>query len=111
MSGIFCNDDTLCEQIIAAGRAAGEKFWRMPLDAEYADAIKSEIADIKQTGGRPASPVTAAKILENFAGDAHWAHLDIAGTDFSETKRPYRENGATGFAARTLAELILSKAK
>src|SRR5712692_3012936 len=111
MSGIFCNDDSLSEEIIQAGRAAGEKFWRMPLDDEYAEAICSDVADIKQTGGTPASSVTAAKILENFVGNAHWAHLDIAGTDFSDTRKPYQEKGATGFAARTLAELVLKRAE
>ncbi|HVB72419.1 MAG TPA: leucyl aminopeptidase [Ktedonobacteraceae bacterium] len=111
MSGVFCNDDGLSAEIIAAGQAAGEKFWRMPLDDEYAEAIHSDVADIKQTGGRPASSVTAAKILEHFVGDTHWAHLDIAGTDFSDTKKSYQEKGATGFAARTLAELVLKRAE
>jgi leucyl aminopeptidase len=111
MSGIFCNDDDLSAQIIEAGQKVGEKFWRMPLDDEYTEAIHSDVADIKQTGGRPASSVTAAKILEHFVGDAHWAHLDIAGTDFSDSKKPYAEKGATGFAARTLAELVLKRAE
>src|SRR6266566_1915166 len=105
MSVLFCNDDELGNELIAAGRAAGEKFWRMPLDEEYAEQIKSDIADIKQTGGRPASSVTAAKILENFVGDAKWAHLDIAGMDFVDNPKPYQEKGATGFAVRTLVEL------
>ena len=111
MSGIFCNDDGLSKEIIEAGQLAGEKFWRMPLDDEYAEAISSDVADIKQTGGRPASSVTAAKILEHFVGNAHWAHLDIAGTDFSDVKKPYQEKGATAFAARTLAELTLKRAE
>lgn len=111
MCALFCNDDSLSTQIIEAGQVAGEKFWRMPLDDEYAEAIHSDVADIKQTGGRPASAVTAAKILEHFVGDAHWAHLDIAGTDFGDVKRPYAEKGATGFAARTLAELALKRAE
>ena len=110
MSGLFCNNDELSAEIIEAGQQVGEKFWRMPLDDEYAEAIHSDVADIKQTGGRPASSVTAAKILEHFVGNTHWAHLDIAGTDFSDAKRPYAEKGATGFAARTLAELVLERA-
>lgn len=110
MSGLFCNDDELSAEIIEAGQQVGEKFWRMPLDEEYAEAIASDVADIKQTGGRPASPVTAAKILEHFVGNTHWAHLDIAGTFFSDVRRPYTEKGATGFAARTLAELVLKRA-
>jgi leucyl aminopeptidase len=111
MSGIFCNDTGLSNEIIAAGQAAGEKFWPMPLDEEYAEQIQSEVADIKQSGGRQASPVTAAKILEQFVGDAQWAHLDIAGTDFLDSKKPYQEKGATGVAVRTLAELVLQRAK
>ena len=104
MTGLFCNDEQLTNEIIAAGRTEGEKFWPMPLDEEYADAIKSEVADIKQTGGRGASSVTAAKILENFVGDAKWAHLDIAGTSYIE-KKSYQEKGATGVGVRTLATL------
>lgn len=110
MSGLFCNDEQLRDELIVAGQAAGEKFWPMPLDEEYAELIKSEIADIKQTGGRGASSVTAAKILQNFVGDAQWAHLDIAGTD-STDKKPYQEKGATGVAVRTLAEFVLRTAE
>jgi leucyl aminopeptidase len=109
MSGLFCNNQQLCDEIIAAGQAVGEKFWPMPLDDEYAEQIKSDIADIKQTGGRPASSVTAAKILEHFVDDTPWAHLDIAGTDLSDTRRSYQEKGATGVAVRTLAELALRR--
>src|SRR5712692_5577607 len=110
MSGMFCNDEQLSQEIIAAGRASGEKFWPMPLDEEYAELIQSDIADVKQTGGRGASAVTAAKILENFVGDTQWAHLDIAGTNYLDSKKPYQEKGATGFAVRTLAELALRRA-
>lgn len=111
MSGMFCNDEALSNEIIAAGQVAGEKFWPMPLDEEYEESIQSDIADIKQTGGRYASAATAAKILEHFVGDAKWAHLDIAGTDFIDAKKPYQEHGATGVAVRTLAELVLMKAR
>ncbi len=111
MSGVFCNDTELCNEIIASGQAVGEKFWPMPLDEEYEDDIHSDIADVKQTGGRPASACKAAKILEQFVGDAQWAHLDIAGTDFVDVKKPYQERGATGFAVRTLAELVLRRAE
>lgn len=111
MSGLFCNNTTLSNEIIAAGQAAGEKFWPMPLDEEYEESIQSDIADIKQTGGRYASAATAAKILEQFVGDAQWAHLDIAGTDFIDAKKPYQEHGATGVAVRTLAEFVLMRAQ
>ncbi|HEY6408982.1 MAG TPA: leucyl aminopeptidase [Ktedonobacteraceae bacterium] len=107
MAGLFSNDAGLSDEIIAAGKMAGEKFWPMPMDPEYGEQIKSDIADIKQTGGRAASSVTAAKILEHFVGDARWAHLDIAGTSYVDSKKPYQEKGATGMAVRTLAELAL----
>ena len=110
MTGLFCNDEQLTNEIIAAGRIEGEKFWPMPLDEEYADSIKSDIADIKQTGGRGASSVTAAKILENFVGDAKWAHLDIAGTSYTE-KKSYQEKGGTGVGVRTLAALAENMAQ
>jgi leucyl aminopeptidase len=107
MAGLFSNDAELSKEIVAAGKSSGEKFWPMPMDEEYGDLIKSDIADIKQTGGRAASAVTAAKILEHFVGDAKWAHLDIAGTSYVDSKKPYQEKGATGMAVRTLAELAL----
>ncbi len=105
MAGLFSNDTVLSEEIVAAGKAVGEKFWPMPMDEDYGEQIKSEIADIKQTGGRAAGSVTAAKILEHFVGDAKWAHLDIAGTSYVDSKKPHQEKGATGMAVRTLAEL------
>jgi leucyl aminopeptidase len=111
MSGMFCNDQALSNQIIAAGEVVGEKFWPMPLDEEYEEDIQSDIADILQTGGRAASSAKAAKILEHFVGDAPWAHLDIAGTDFINTNKPYQESGATGVAVRTLAEFVLRRAE
>ena len=74
-TGVFSNDEQLTNDIVAAGRVAGEKFWPLPMDEEYGEAIKSDIADIKQTGGRAAGSISAAKILEQFVGDAKWAHL------------------------------------
>jgi leucyl aminopeptidase len=111
MTGLFSNDEHLSQEIIAAGQAAGEKYWPMPLDDDYNELIRSDIADIKQTGGRKASSVTAAKILQNFVDDAQWAHLDIAGTSYADTKKPYQEKGATGVGVRTLAELVLRLAE
>lgn len=111
MTGLFCNDDTLTNEIIAAGQKAGEKYWPMPLDDDYQEMIKSDIADIKQTGGRQASSVTAAKILEHFVDNTPWAHLDIAGTSYVDSKKSYQEKGATGVGVRTLAELVLALAQ
>jgi len=110
-AGLFSNDTELSDEIIAAGTVAGEKFWPMPMDAEYGEQVKSDIADVKQTGGRAAGSVTAAKILEHFVGDAKWAHLDIAGTSYVDSKKPYQEKGATGMAVRTLAELAMRRKK
>ncbi len=110
-TGVFSNDEQLTNDIIAAGRVAGEKFWPLPMDEEYGEAIKSDIADIKQTGGRAASSITAAKILEQFVDDTKWAHLDIAGTSYLESKKPYQEKGATGVGVRTLAELARKLSK
>jgi leucyl aminopeptidase len=111
MSGMFCNDQAFSNEIIAAGKIAGEKFWPMPLDEEYEEDIQSDVADIKQTGGRTASSVKAAKILEQFVGDSQWAHLDIAGTDFIDAKKSYQAKGATGVAVRSLVELVLLRAQ
>ncbi len=110
-TGVFSNDEQLTHEIVAAGRVAGEKFWPMPMDEEYGEAIKSDIADIKQTGGRAASSITAAKILEHFVADTKWAHLDIAGTSYLENKKAYQEKGATGVGVRTLAELARQLAR
>ena len=110
MTGLFCNSEQLTKEILTAGEAAGEKFWSMPLDEEYSEMIKSDIADIKQSAGRVASSVTAAKILQHFVGNARWAHLDIAGTSYVDSKRPYQEKGATGVGVRTLVELAVQRA-
>jgi leucyl aminopeptidase len=110
-TGVFSNDEQLTNDIVAAGRVAGEKFWPLPMDEEYGEAIKSDIADIKQTGGRAAGSISAAKILEHFVGDAKWAHLDIAGTSYLDSKKSYQEKGATGVGVRTLAHLAWKLAK
>ncbi len=111
MAGLFCNNESLANEVITAGRSAGEKYWPLPLDDEYQELIKSDIADIKQIGGPYASSVTAAKILEYFVDNTQWAHLDIAGTSYIESKKPYQEKGATGIGVRTLVELILHRAQ
>lgn len=110
-TGLFCNNDDLTKEIVAAGQRAGEKYWPLPLDDEYQEQITSDIADIKQTGGRDASSVTAAKILEYFVDNTPWAHLDIAATSYVDSKKPYQEKGATGVGVRTLVELILQRAE
>jgi leucyl aminopeptidase len=108
--GLFSNDEELSDAIVSAGRQAGEKYWPMPMDEEYGEQIKSDIADIKQTGGRQGGSITAAKILEQFVGDSKWAHLDIAGTSYSD-KKPFQEKGATGIGVRTLYQLAQNLAE
>jgi leucyl aminopeptidase len=108
---ILGNDQAWIDAVIAAGRNAGEKIWQLPLDREYREQIKSEIADIKNIGGRKAGTITAAYFLREFAGETPWAHLDIAGTAWNETAKPYLAVGPTGIGVRTLASLVLDASK
>jgi len=106
-SGAFTNDQAWLETVLAAGRAAGERIWPMPMDAEYDELIKSDIAEIKNTGGRKGGAVTAAKFLQHFVGETPWVHLDIAGTSESDKEKGYQPKGATGVMARTFALLAM----
>ncbi|MGZ3716395.1 MAG: leucyl aminopeptidase family protein, partial [Ktedonobacterales bacterium] len=104
-AGLFSNDETLQRNVQTASEIAGERLWPMPMDAEYDTQIRSEIADMKQVGGRPAGSITAAKVIGNFAGDTPWAHLDIAGVNARDRREPDGDKGATGFGVRTFVEL------
>lgn len=104
-AGLFSNDETLQRNIQTASETAGERLWPMPMDAEYDTQIRSEIADMKQVGGRPAGSITAAKVIGNFAGDTPWAHLDIAGVNARDHREPDGDKGATGYGVRTFVEL------
>jgi leucyl aminopeptidase len=105
-AGIFANDDKLYERFSKAEDTAGEKFWRMPLDEEYKDVIKSGIADIVNSGGRWGGAVTAAMFLKEFAEDTPWLHLDIAGTAWTEEAKPWIAKGPSGIAVRSLVEFV-----
>jgi leucyl aminopeptidase len=83
----------------------------MPLAEEYRENIESQVADMRQTGGKYGSAINAAKVLEHFVDDAAWAHLDIAGLEFAESHSHFLQNGATGFGARALAEFVLRQAE
>src|SRR5690606_20095786 len=107
-TGLVSNDDGLAEAIMAAGRKAGERFCRLPADPEYKEQYKSDVADIKNTGGRPAGAITGALIISEFIDKARWAHLDIAGTATAQKARHYLVKSATGVAVRTLAEFVCS---
>jgi len=104
-AGVFANDDQLYERFNRALEKAGEKFWRMPLDEEYKESIKSNIADIINSGGRWGGAVTAAMFLKEFAEETPWIHLDIAGTAWMEEQKPWIAKGPSGIAVRSLVEL------
>jgi leucyl aminopeptidase len=105
-AAILGTDQKLIDEVIEAGKQVGEKFWQLPLDKEYSKQIKSDIADIKNVGGRKAGTITAAAFLKEFAEGISWAHLDIAGTAWAEEAKPYRAKGPTGIAVRTLINIV-----
>ena len=105
-AAILGTDQNLIDEVIAAGRQVGEKFWQLPLDKEYSKQIKSDIADIKNVGGRKGGTITAAAFLKEFADGLSWAHLDIAGTAWGDDAKPYRAKGPTGIAVRTLINIV-----
>jgi leucyl aminopeptidase len=108
-SGLFGTPSTWVEQIRRVADAAGDRMWPMPLFDDYREQLKSDIADLTNTGGRPAGSITAAMFLKEFAGGLPWAHLDIAGTAWLDEPRPYLSKGPSGVAVRTLAELAFEK--
>ncbi len=110
-SGAFTNDQALADKIIAAGQETGELLWQMPMYDEYKEQLKSDIADIKNIGGRWGGAITAAKFLGEFVDSTPWVHLDIAGTFYSEKEKGYQVKGATGVPVRTLVNLVLKMAQ
>jgi len=105
-AGIFANDDEMYDRFRDANAKAGEKMWRLPLDDEYKEQIRSSIADIMNTGGRWGGAVTAAMFLKEFAEDTPWIHLDIAGTAWMEDQKPWIAKGPSGIALRSLVEFV-----
>jgi len=106
-SGMLGNNDELKRRVKQAGEKCHERVWELPLWEEYYELIKSDIADIKNTGGQYAGTITAACFLGEFVEDFPWAHLDIAGTFLVEKNTPYVRKGATGVGVRLLTQLIL----
>ncbi len=104
--GLMGSDEDLVEGIRYAGDRCGERVWPLPLWPEYREQIKSEIADIKNTGGRPAAAITAAMFLREFVGSVPWAHLDIAGVAWAEKAGPYQRVGPTGVGVRLFTEWV-----
>ncbi|MGE0132625.1 MAG: leucyl aminopeptidase [Blastocatellales bacterium] len=103
---VLGSDQAWIDQVMAAGKKAGEKIWQLPLDKEYREQIKSEIADIKNVGGRKAGTITGAYFIREFVEDTPWAHLDIASTAWNENGKPHLAVGPTGVCLRTLVNLV-----
>ena len=107
-AGGFSNDDHAWSRFTAGLKTSGERFWRMPVEDDYRELIKSQIADIKNTGGRYGGAVTAAMFLKEFAGDTPWIHLDIAGVSWNDDAKPWLASGPTGTGIRSVVEWIRS---
>jgi leucyl aminopeptidase len=107
-SGLFATPEGWAEFVRQTADRAGDRCWPMPLFDEYADQLRSEIADMMNSGGRPAGACTAAMFLKEFTGGLPWAHFDIAGVAWADETKPYQPKGATGVAVRALAELAFA---
>jgi leucyl aminopeptidase len=105
-AGLFSNDDTLSENLAAAGKATNEKVWRLPMHDAYDKQINSDIADMKNIGGRPAGSITAAQFLLRFVNKTPWAHLDIAGMAWSTKDTDTVPKGGTGYGVLLLDRLV-----
>lgn len=105
-TGIMGTDEKLIDAVKKAGEKTGERVWQLPLWEEYDEMIKSDIADVKNIGGRGAGTITAAALLKKFASDYSWAHLDIAGTAWTDKPKPYVPKGAVGVGVRLLVQYL-----
>jgi len=105
-SAVLGNDEALIKKLIAAGERSGERLWQLPLWDEYSQQIKSDVADVKNVGGRPAGTITAAAFLKEFAEGLCWAHLDIAGTAWEEKGKAWAPKGGTGVGVRLLVDFL-----
>jgi leucyl aminopeptidase len=110
-AAVFANDDGLAERLLAAAQSSGERLWRMPLYDEYLDSIKSQVADVKNSGGRHHGIGTSAKFIEHFTDGYPWAHIDMASMAWSDEDKPTRPKGATAYGVRLLAAFLEGWAK
>jgi leucyl aminopeptidase len=109
VAGVMTNDSNWCRTVCAAAESCGESVWELPMFDEYAEAIKSDVADIKNVGeGRSAGAIAGGKFLEQFVADVPWVHIDIAGPAFAEKPKAWMDAGATGALVRTLVEVARS---
>jgi leucyl aminopeptidase len=109
VAGVMGNDDALVEEVRQAGERAGERVWPLPLWDEYRDLMKSDIADVKNAGGRPAGSISAGWFLREFVDGFAWAHLDIAGTAYTDREDATRVKGPTGIGVRLFSEFVLKR--
>lgn len=107
-AGGFSNDDDAWSRFAAGLKTTGERFWRLPVEDEYRELIKSQIADIKNTGGRYGGAITAAMFLKEFVEETPWIHLDIAGVSWNDDAKPWLASGSTGTGVRSVIEWIRS---
>ena len=105
-AGLFSNDDELSDKLLAAGKATGEKVWRMPLGPAYDKIIDSKFADVKNSGGRHAGSITAAHFIQRFVNDTPWAHLDIAGMGMASPSNDINQSWGSGWGVRLLDRLV-----
>ena len=104
-TGAFGNDQGFTDQVVSAGSEVGERMWQLPTYDDYKEQFRSDVADIKNTGGRSAGSITGAMIIGEFVGDASWVHLDIAATSTADKTKGYNPKGASGVPVRTLVTL------
>jgi leucyl aminopeptidase len=110
-TGVMGTDENLIEEVREAGERAGERLWPLPLWDEYRDLMKSDIADVKNAGGRPAGSISAGWFLREFVDGFPWAHLDIAGTAYTDREDAARVKGPTGIGVRLFSEFVLSRSR
>lgn len=109
-TGVMGNDQALVNEVLAAGEATGERCWQLPMFDDYREQIKSDYADIKNSGGRAGGAITAGWFLREFVGDWPWVHLDVAGTAYGDGKVPYLTKGGTGVPTRIFVEWVTARA-
>jgi leucyl aminopeptidase len=107
-AGVFTNNEDTYQHFTQAAERSGERFWRLPVEEEYRELIVSQIADIKNTGGRYGGSITAAMFLKEFVGDTPWLHLDIAAMAWNDDAKGWTASGPTGVGVRTIAEWVRS---
>src|SRR5512136_2170781 len=103
--GVFSNNEGFSKKVMVAAADAGERMWQMPM---FEEQYKSDVADVKNTGGRYGGAITAAQFVGEFVGDTPWVHLDIAGTSLTNKEKGHVVKGATGVAVRTLINLVMN---